>query len=75
MRPGLLAGGGLIMLATIKELPLTLKLAPRGFSTLATDIWSANSEGFYAKTGILSMILIAISGLLTWFLIIRNQEL
>ena len=38
MRPGLLSGGGLVMLATIKELPATLLLAPIGFTTLATEL-------------------------------------
>ena len=40
MTPGLLAGAGLVMLSTMKELPATLLLAPTvGFDTLATDIW------------------------------------
>lgn len=71
MRPGLLAGGGLVMLATIKELPATLLLAPIGFSTLATEIWSGFSEGFYAETGVASLVLIAVSGSLTWLLVLR----
>jgi len=71
MRPGLLAGGGLVLLATIKELPATLLLAPIGFSTLATEIWSGFSEGFYAETGVASLLLIALSGSLTWLLVLR----
>jgi len=74
MRPGIFSGVGLVLLATIKELPATLKLAPTGFSTLATDIFSASGEGFDAKTGVLSLILIAVSAVLTWFLVLRNQE-
>lgn len=71
MRPGLLAGGGLVMLATVKELPATLLLAPIGFSTLATDIWSGFGEGFYAATGLASLVLISVSGTLTWLLVLR----
>jgi iron(III) transport system permease protein len=74
MRPGLLAGGGLVMLATIKELPATLLLAPPGFTTLATDVWSGFAEGFYAETGAMSLLMIALSGSLTWFLVLRPTQ-
>lgn len=74
MRPGLVAGGGLVMLATLKELPATLLLSPIGFSTLATEIWAAYEEGFYAATGLASLILIALSGTLTWLLVLRRSE-
>ncbi len=70
MRPGLVAGGGLVMLATLKELPATLLLAPVGFSTLATEIWSGFGEGFYAETGVSSLLLIAVSASLTWLLVL-----
>lgn len=75
MRPGLLAGGGLVMLATLKELPATLLLAPIGFSTLATEIWASFEEGFYAATGLASLVLIVLSGVLTWLLVLRRSEL
>ena len=71
MRPGLVAGGGLVMLATLKELPATLLLAPPGFVTLATEIWGGFGEGFYAETGAASLLLIALSTALTWLLVLR----
>jgi iron(III) transport system permease protein len=71
MRPGLLSGGGLVMLATIKELPVTLLLSPIGFSSLATEIWDGFGEGFYAETGVASLLLITMSALLTWLLVLR----
>lgn len=74
MRPGLVAGGGLVMLATLKELPATLLLSPIGFSTLATEIWAAYEEGFYAATGLASLVLIALSALLTWVLVLRRSD-
>jgi iron(III) transport system permease protein len=73
MRPGLLAGGGLVMLATLKELPATLLLAPIGFSTLATEIWAGYGEGFYAATGLASLALIAVSAALTWLVVLRRS--
>ena len=71
MRPGLLSGAGLVMLATLKELPATLLLSPIGFSSLATEIWGGFGEGFYAETGVASLLLITVSALLTWLLVLR----
>ena len=74
MRPGLLAGGGLVILATVKELPATLLLAPIGFSTLATEVWASYEEGFYAATGLSSLVLVAVSAFLTWLLVLRRSD-
>lgn len=74
MRPGLLAGAGLVLLSTMKELPATLLLAPTGFHTLATRIWGAHTDGFYADVGLTSIVLLALSALLTWLLVIRRAE-
>jgi iron(III) transport system permease protein len=71
MRAGLLAGAGLVLLSTMKELPATLILAPTGTETLATEIWSAHNEGFFAEAGMASLVLLALSGVLTWLLVIR----
>ena len=71
--PGLLTAGGLVLLSTLKELPLTLMLAPTGYKTLATAIWGAANDGFYAEVGIASLTLIALSGVLTWFLVLRGR--
>jgi iron(III) transport system permease protein len=73
LMPGVIAGGGLVMLSTLKELPATLLLAPTGFETLATQIWGAAGDGFYAEVGITSLLLLAVSGLLTWVLVLRPQ--
>ena len=74
MRPGLAAAGGLVLLACMKELPATLLLAPIGFETLAIRIWSAAESGFLARAGLASLVLIAVSGVLTWFLTIRRFD-
>ena len=72
MMPGLAAGGGLVLLSVLKELPATLLLAPIGFSTLATKVWGAAEEGFLAQAGAASLALIAVSGALSWFLVLRD---
>lgn len=71
MRPSLVSGAGLVLLSTAKELPATLLLAPIGFDSLATDIWQSFEDGFYAEVGVGSIVLIALSGTLTWWLVLR----
>ena len=46
---GVVAGGSLVFLLTMKELPATLILAPIGFDTLATSAWAADYEAFFAR--------------------------
>jgi iron(III) transport system permease protein len=58
----------------MKELPATLLLAPIGFSTLATEIWGSTEDGFLAEAGQASLVLIALSGVLTWLLVVRRAE-
>ena len=74
MTPGLLAGAGIVMLSTMKELPATLLLAPIGFDTLATDIWHATESGALAQAGLASLALVALSAVLTWIVVIRRLE-
>jgi iron(III) transport system permease protein len=74
MLPGLAAGAGLVLLSTMKELPATLLLAPTGFDTLATRIWSATESGFLGKAGLGAVVLVALSAVLTWLVTIRHQE-
>jgi iron(III) transport system permease protein len=74
MLPGLLAGGGLVMLSTLKELPATLLLAPIGYSTLTTKLWGAYEDGFYAEAGFGSIALVVASGVLTWALVLRRTH-
>ncbi len=74
MTPGLLAGAGLVMLSTMKELPATLLLAPIGFDTLATDIWAAGEEGALAQGALASLVLVALSAVLTWVVVLRRID-
>lgn len=62
IRPGALAGLALVFLTAVKELPMTLLLAPTGFETLATHIWSATSEAFFARAALPSLFLLLLSG-------------
>lgn len=73
LAPGLVTGAGLVTLSVLKELPATLLLAPIGFETLATGIWNAAEDGFFAEVGITSLVLMLVSGLLTWLFILRRE--
>jgi iron(III) transport system permease protein len=61
LAPGLLAGAGLVLVSTMKELPATLLLAPIGFDTLATRIWNAAEDGFLAEMAFAACVLVALS--------------
>jgi iron(III) transport system permease protein len=62
-RPGLLAGFGLVALTVMKELPVTMMLAPIEFETLATGIWQATQTGAYGRAAAPALILIALSAI------------
>jgi iron(III) transport system permease protein len=73
LRPGLVAGGALVFLSTVKELPLTLLVAPTGFRTLATTVWDAASEGFFARAAAPAGALILLSAV-TVALLLRAED-
>jgi iron(III) transport system permease protein len=72
--PGLLAGAGLVLLSTMKELPATLLLAPPGFETLATRIWNATEDAFLADASLAALLLLLLSGALTFVLVVRRGD-
>ncbi len=72
LAPGVLAGAGLVLLSVMKELPISLLIAPIGFPTLSTRIFDAFTDAFVAEAGILALVLLALSFLLTWLLILRR---
>lgn len=71
IRPGLLAGAGLVFLTSMKELPATLILRPTGFETLATRIWSEAAVSAWSGAAGPSLLLLAVSGVPIWLLVIR----
>ncbi|HEX6167823.1 MAG TPA: iron ABC transporter permease [Acidimicrobiales bacterium] len=74
MLPGLAAGGGLVLLSTMKELPITLLTAPSGFETLTRRIWADTEAAFLAEAALASLVLVALSGMLTWVLVVRRSD-
>ncbi len=74
VRPGILAGGALVFLTCMKELPATLLLAPTGYDTLATQVWSATSEAFFGRAAAPALALVLLSALPMALLVIREAE-
>jgi iron(III) transport system permease protein len=63
VRGGLAAGGGLVFLTAMKELPATLLLRPAGTDTLATRVWTGAAEGFYRQAAPAALLLVLVSAL------------
>ena len=74
IRPGILAGGALVFLVTMKELPATLILGPIGFKTLATSTWSFASEAFFAQAAVASLLLVLASGAMLALLVLPERR-
>jgi iron(III) transport system permease protein len=72
-RPGVVAGGSLVFLTCMKELPATLLLAPTGFGTLATRIWNATSEGFMARGSGSALALVLLASVPMAVLVARDE--
>ena len=74
VRPGILAGAALVFLLTMKELPATLILSPIGFRTLATSIWGATEDGFFAQAAAPALLLILAASVPMVFLVMRGKR-
>jgi iron(III) transport system permease protein len=62
----------LVFLTAMKELPATLLLAPIGFSTLATQVWSATNEAFFARAAAPALALVLLSSAPLAILVLRE---
>ncbi len=73
VRPGILAAMALVFLTAMKELPATLILSPLEFRTLATAVWSASEDAFFARAAAPALLLILLASVPTAFLIARDR--
>jgi iron(III) transport system permease protein len=71
---GILAGAALVFMLTMKELPATLILAPIGFDTLATSVWSAASEAFFARAAMPALLLVLAAAIPMAMVVIREGK-
>lgn len=73
-RQGALAGGALVFLTVVKELPATLLLSPPGFNTLATRVWQATTDAFYARAAVPALGLILLGSVPLAVLVTRDRN-
>ena len=66
--PGVAAGGLLVLLTAMKELPATLMLRPTGFETLATRLWSRTEVEAFGAAAPYALGLIALAAVPAWLL-------
>lgn len=71
--PGIGAGAAMVLLATMKELPVTLVLHPTGTDTLATQLWKYTAVSDYANAGPYALALVAFAAVPTALLGIRQR--
>lgn len=75
IRPGMLAGGALVFLTCMKELPATLILSPLGFNTLAVQVWTNVEEAFFARAAAAALLLLLLSSVpLAWLTVWEKEE-
>ncbi len=73
-RRGAIAGGALVFLTVLKELPATLLLSPTGFDTLAVRVWSATEEAFFTRAAIPALLLVALGSVPLAIAMIRERR-
>lgn len=71
---GVLAGAALVFLLSMKELPATLILSPIGFKTLASAVWSAAEEAFFARAAAPALLLVVAASLPLAYLSFRQER-
>ena len=69
LAPGLSSAAALVFLTSVKELPATLMLAPTGFRTLATTVWSAAENVEMGRAAAASLTLLGCSALVLLFVL------
>lgn len=71
--PGIVAGGALVFLTTMKELPATLILKPLGQETIVTYIWQVQEAAYYGQAAVPALLLVGISAL-SMVIILRQDS-
>jgi iron(III) transport system permease protein len=74
LRRGLLSGMALVFLSSVKELPLTFLLAPVGYDTLATRIWSFTEEALYAQAAPYALLIVLFSACFVGLLLTQERR-
>ena len=73
--PGILAGGALVFLESMRELPATLLLRPTGLETLTTELWRVYEAGYFGRAAVPGLLLVLISALAVAVLLAGERRL
>jgi iron(III) transport system permease protein len=65
LHPGLAAASILVFISCLKELPLTLILAPLDFTTLALKTYTFTTEAMFAQAAPFALAIVLLSAFLT----------
>ncbi len=71
--PGIAAGGALVFLEVMRELPTTLMLQPTGFDTLATYLWRVYESGYLGYGAIPGLLMVFVS-MLALMIMLSGEE-
>jgi len=74
LRPGLVVSLALVFLSVMKELPLTMLLAPPGFETLSMNIWQYTEDAMYASAAPYALGVLALSALFVGVLVFNERR-
>jgi len=74
LRPGLAVSLSLVFLSSMKELPLTMLLAPPGFETLSMNIWQYTEDAMYASAAPYALMVLGISAIFVGVLVFHERR-
>ncbi|MFN2325553.1 MAG: ABC transporter permease [Gemmatimonadales bacterium] len=74
LRNGLLVSLALVFLSCMKELPLTMLLAPIGFESLAMSVWDHSENAEFARAAPFALAILLVSALFTAVLLLSGRD-
>lgn len=74
LRNGLLVSLALVFLSCLKELPLTMLLAPIGFESLAMHVWGYSENAEFARAAPFALAILAVSALFVAVLLLSGRD-
>lgn len=74
LRNGIIVSVAFIFLSCMKELHLTILLAPLGYSTLAIDVWGFIDNAMFAEAAPYAVAILIFSGLFTGIFLLQERS-
>ena len=69
LRNSLIISAALVFLSVMKELPITMLLAPINFDTLAVNVWSYSEDAHFSEAAPFALCILLSSGGFVWILL------